>query len=85
MTKAKQFLIKQHKTGRYDAITSNPNPDYNAPFFNSIAVLLEEYGKQARIDENNGWVRKCNEAKGHGLEADQFTIEDFEKRNKELK
>ena len=49
MTKAKQFLIKQHKTGRYDAITSNPNPDYNAPFFNSIAVLLEEYGKQARV------------------------------------
>ena len=47
--------------------------------------VIEKYGKQARIDENNGWVRKCNEAKGHGLEADQFTIEDFEKRNKELK
>ena len=40
---AKYFMIKQFELDRCEDITSNPNPEYNSPFFDGIVELLEAY------------------------------------------
>ena len=46
MAPAKDFLIREFEIGNCEDITSNPRPDFDKPFFNSIAGLMERFTKQ---------------------------------------
>jgi len=43
MKHERKFVIEEFKTGIYDDITSNPNPDFDSKFFIAIYILLDKY------------------------------------------
>ena len=47
---AQNFYDIQRRLGFTDDITSNPDPDYNFPFYHAIFRLMEEYARHEAED-----------------------------------
>ena len=56
--------------------------DMGKDFFADIWQWIEEYGKQARIDENNWWIKRYEDKKG--IHDDSEAIHSHQQRIKEL-
>lgn len=69
---AQQFLINEFLDLNCEDITTNPNPDYSQPFYQSIIRLMEKYAayhssdiydtQQATKDYANSWKEQFKEA-----------------------